>query len=240
MRSAGQFAAHLLEAKPAGQALSTFALSGLPEPAFGNALLSDAASLAFASLVSMGEALSGIRGQQYAWSVVKLYYCCFYALKAHLAIDGVVVFHCRKREYVCDTVDGYTQEFGRSSHQFAWTKISNIRLLSNWVYSDVAGEAFGRIRLMRENASYKLAFPDPSPPAEIGSAVPSSLEKAYRTYKADDDLFYTFLQEHVVLALPTKMCLEAARRLQTAGHSFTADQRRHLNRVWPFREAGLW
>ena len=47
----------------------------------------DAADYTFSSLVSLADALSGIRQGFFSWSTVKLYYSVFYALRAFLAVN---------------------------------------------------------------------------------------------------------------------------------------------------------
>lgn len=240
MRKAGQYAAHILQAKPAGALLSGYPLLGLPQPVFDDALRSDAVSLSYAAIASLGEALKGIRDKNYTWSVVKSYYASFYALKANLALDKVVVFYANKSEYITDVLSGYAQEFGRSSHQFSWTRIRNIRRIGGWVYSDICGETFAKLRELRENASYKESFYDPDIRPELRTAIPFALEKSYRTYKNDTALFYTFLDDHLVVALPIRMCVELAAKMSSSGLAFNALQQRHLARLWPFTDPGLW
>jgi hypothetical protein len=239
MKRAGRYAVAVYSQKPVGLPLSQYPILGLPA-SFPAAVFADIPALFYAALVTFGEALRNIAERRSTWSVTKLYYTCFYAIRVNLNLDNMVVFNSGKEEFLCDIASGLTQPFGRSSHNFLWSKFGRVSRLNSWIYSEDSRSAYESMRKAREDANYNNDFMDPSFINLFDFVNRNGLERSYRAYKEDAAFFYTYLNDHFVVAYPARLMSYTAVRIKQAGIVIDEVKLAHLARLYPFRDAGLW
>src|SRR5690606_37510254 len=94
---------------------------------------------------------------------------------------------------------------GTSSHHWNWISIRKVVQLSeSWFASSDSQEAYERLRKHRENVNYTHAFTDPAFHRCLVSGE-SDLTKRFRLYRDDGTFLYTYLDDHLAIAYPTKL-----------------------------------
>lgn len=198
-------------------------------------LRSDVEDESYAAVLSYSEAIKGLDAGNTSWALVKLYYSAFYCIRAALLADGIVPFHCNDF-YLCDTRDGTVKKGGKSSHQWHWKSIRDFRRLTGWFYSDESDEAYLKLRNAREDANYRLGFGDPSWPSCLAEVLNAGIVRSFRTYRDDSSFFYTYLDDHLAFAYPTRLIISIENNLVRCGFNLSQERQVHLKRVWPLKE----
>lgn len=192
---------------------------------------------AYAAAVSFVEAISGIKSGSTSWAVIKLYYSSFYSVRALLLMNGVVPFNGGE-EMLLDIPENKFLKGGKSSHHWNWASINKTALKSAWFSSQDSQDAYQKLRDHRENVNYTHGFVDP----ELHSSLVSSeadMSKRFRAYRDDDSFLYTYLQEHLALAYPTRMLLEVDKQAKSKNLTMSAARSAHLLSMWKFKDRCL-
>ena len=203
-------------------------------PSFEECANLDLADFAYAAALSYAEGISGLLKGRFSWSMVKLYYSCFYSMMFNLIDDDVVPFY-NKSQLICDSRTGNLKNGGRSSHQWHWNSIRNIKRLSKWVYSLESEDTYSKIRALREEANYKSAFSDPERPKWLTFAI-DNIERSFRVYRDDKEKLYTYLDDHFPLAYPTQLIFDLEGQIKARNIRFDANKLSHIRRMWPIRD----
>ena len=196
---------------------------------------SDIEDACYAAALSYSDALRSLDYGNSSWAIVKLYYSAFYSLRATLLMDGIIPFHCGSF-YLCDIRDGTIKNGGRSSHQWKWNSIRDFKRLSNWLYSEDSATAYEKLRNLREDANYRFGFADPSWPDCLKEVSIAGLARSFRTYRDDSAFLYTYLDDHVALAYPTKLIMSLSEHQAFLNSRISSERKAHLKKVWPLKD----
>ena len=221
-----------------GLRLSDYPILNLPQPDFNNAVIQDLRDNYISGIISLGEALDGLKKKRYGWAAIKLYYTAFFGLRATILSKKVVPFHSGKQQFFCDSVSGLALKMGTSDHDLDFNRLRNFSRLRGWQFSEASAETMHKLRAVREKINYRFAFPDPGSINEFTRILEFGLEKSFRQYKSDLDNTYTFLEDHFILAYPTRL-LEDVSRDALGEFTISKESKDHLKRVWPIKNFGL-
>lgn len=234
MSDAARLASQVFLQKPAGMKREHFKVSSSSLSQIQSFIHLDAAEFAYASVVSYAEAINGLMLGRTSWSVVKLYYTAYYSIRSLMLASFVVPFHC-KEHFLFDARDNVFLKGGSSSHHWNWSSIATIKRLNQWFFSPDSENAYDNLRNLRERANYNQPFLDPSFPLYIHNPT-GDLAKVVKSYRDDEDLFYTFLLDHFCLAFPTKLLYAVDETIKNLGLRFDEDRSVHLKSLWSLRE----
>lgn len=191
---------------------------------------------AYSAVVSYAEALSGLKQGSISWSIVRLYYSCFYSIRALLLLGDVVPFNSGGDEMLLDIVGAKFAKGGRSSHHWNWTAIRKIaRLSATWYLSQDSQDAYDQLREYRENVNYTHVFTDPNFHQCLITAEPD-LTKRFRSYRDDGAFVYTYLADHLAIAYPTKLIFALDAKMRGSAINFEADRVSHIKKIWTFKD----
>lgn len=222
-------------AKPPGQSYIHYKVNAANIIAIDSLINNAILESAYSSIVSYAEAMSGIKRNSISWSIVRLYYSCFYCIRCLLLLNKVVPFNGGD-EMLFDVSDATFHKGGKSSHHWNWRSIGKIkRLASNWPFSSDSEECYGKLREHRENVNYTHGFTDPHFHPCLISAE-TSIEKRLRSYRDDSSFSYTYLTDHLAIAYPTKLIFELEAVMRSAGLQLDAVKLKHIDRVWSLKE----
>lgn len=236
MSDASRLAKKRFAAKAAGTPYNKFNLSEFHRDEIRGALESAAGQSAFAAAVTYVEATAGIRSGTISWSIVRLYYACYYCLKAMAIRKGVVPFNTGKDEMLYNARENVFLKGGSSSHHWNWNAIRKVPTLNKqWFYSEDSESAYSELRSHREDVNYRHAFPDPEFHSCLASHT-SDLNKRIREYRDDTAFLYTYLGDHLALAYPTKMIFHLEQEMVAGGFSLDDDKKNHLKSLWRMKD----
>jgi hypothetical protein len=235
MSDAARLASNAFQNKPKGVSYSHFQLS-VSEIFQIRAKLGDAIiESVYAAIVSYAEALSSLQKNSISWSVIRLYYSCFYSLRALLLINDIIPFNCRGEMFFCIS-SGKFQRGGTSSHHWNWGAIRKFSQLNAvWFVSVDSQEAYEKLRKHRENINYTHAFTDPALHSCL-IAGESDLTKRFRLYRDDREFFYTYLENHLAIAYPTKLIFTVEEYLRNSSLSLPSENISHIKELWSMRD----
>lgn len=189
----------------------------------------------YAAVVSYAEAISGLQHGSISWSIVRLYYSCFYSLRALLLLNEVVPFNCGS-EMLLDISSGKFLKGGRSSHHWNWTSIRKVAQLDeSWFVSSDSEDAYEKLRKHRENVNYTHAFTDPAFHRCLVAGEPD-LTKRFRSYRDDESFLYTYLDDHLAIAYPTKLIFFLDARLRDVSMSLPSENISHAMKIWSMKD----
>ncbi len=235
MSDAARLARQSFLHKPSGVSYVHFPLP-LAERASIGATVHDAVSdSAYAALISYAEALNGIKNESISWSIVRLYYSCFYSIRALLLLNEVVPFNGGE-EMLLDIAGAVFLKGGRSSHHWNWTSIKRLsRLSSLWFTSSDSQESYEKLREHRENVNYTHGFTDPNLHSCLaGGGV--DFAKRFRAYRDDVAFLYTYLPDHLAIAYPTKLLFALDDAMQAKAIKLDEDRLIYVKKVWSLKD----
>ncbi|MDL2399463.1 hypothetical protein [Rhizobium mayense] len=236
MSDAARLAKMRFAGKAAGAPYPKFSLTGIHRDEIRGELANAAAESAFAAAVTYVEAMAGIKAGTIAWSVVRLYYTCYYCLKALAVRNGAVPFNSGKEEMIYNAIENAFLKGGSSSHHWNWSAMRRVPALKSlWFYSEDSENAYAELRSHREDVNYRHAFPDPEFHNCLASHT-SELDKRIREYRDDAAFFYTYLADHLALAYPTKMIFHLEQEMLSSGFSLDCDKKAHLKGMWKMKD----
>lgn len=231
MSDAARLASQSFSRKPKGTVYRHFAPS-VSELSSINSVMADAAiDSSYAAVITYAEAISGIQKGSISWSVIRLYYSCFYSLRALLLLSKVVPFNS-KGEMLLDAQSGKFLKGGTSSHHWNWNSIRKIaQIRGDWFVSEDSEDAYAKLRQHRENVNYTHSFTDPSFHSCLVSGE-LDIAKRFRSYRDDAQFLYTYLADHLAIAYPTKLIFSLDASLKGQSLSLPQESIKHANSIW--------
>ena len=190
---------------------------------------------AYAAVVSYAEALSSLKQGYISWSIVRLYYSCFYSIRALLLLNKVVPFNSTG-EMLLDISNAKFLKGGKSSHHWNWISINKVaRLTGSWFLSTDSQESYKKLREYRENVNYTHAFTDPNLHHCLVSGE-ADLGKRFRSYRDDQIFLYTYLTDHLAIAYPTKLIFALDESMQNASINLESEKIAHIKKIWIIKD----
>jgi uncharacterized protein (UPF0332 family) len=235
MSDAARLAKQAFATKPNGTPYANFQVSAIALQSIAEQIAPTIVDTAFAAVVSYAEAMAGIPKGSSSWSVIRLYYSTFYALKALMLTHEVIPFNSGKEEMMLDARNNRFFKGGKSSHHWNWSSIRKTTIKHEWYASQDSEEAYEKLRKFRENVNYTHAFTDPKLHECL---VPSrdDQSKRFRYYRDDKIFQYTYLIDHLAIAYPTKLIFEIDAKLQSLSYKLDPDRLKHLREIWKIRD----
>ena len=175
-------------------------------------LLEDAADLYYKSCLSLCKALNSLYRGFHSWSVVNLYYSCFYSMNAHLAVLGVgLVRNKNVFSWRADVNCKPTKINARSDHQAVIKTFKNMSIDDVLQTNRVDGrDVYEWLALQRNNVQYRdRSFSEPEQGyfhQNLFSA--NEFEAQVLKYILDDIPIYCFDGDHSMVAAPIKRLLD--------------------------------
>ena len=235
MTDAARLAANDFSQKPAGTPYSKYRPGVVTIAGIRSCIDRSIVDTAFSAAISYSEALSNISSGSISWSIVKLYYSCFYSLKAAMFCNEVVPFNSGA-EMILDLRQAQFRKGGRSSHHWNWDGLEKITSInSKWYISEDSRDAYNALRTHRENVNYTHGFTDPELHRCLISEEPD-LNKRVRTYRDDTPFNYTYLENHLAVAYPTRLIFDLEVELNTKNLNLSSAQQDRLRKVWPMKD----
>lgn len=235
MSDAARLASQVFSKKPPGTSYAHFAPSAGEISAIRATVEDAVLESTYAAVVSYAEAMSGLQHGSISWSIVRLYYSCFYSLRALLLLNEIVPFNCRG-EMLLDIPSGKFLKGGASSHHWNWTSIRKVVQLSgSWFVSSDSEETYEKLRKHRENINYTHAFTDPAFHRCLVSGEPD-LTRRFRSYRDDGSFLYTYLADHLAIAYPTKLIFSLDASLRDASMSLPPESISHAKKIWSMKD----
>jgi hypothetical protein len=235
MSDAARLARQAYLTKPAGVSYAHFQLGSVELTSINGSLSAAAAGSAYSAVISYAEALSGLPHGSISWSIIKLYYSCFYSLRALLLLNQVVPFNGGK-EMLLDIDGKRFQKGGKSSHHWNWNSIRKVGTVSaSWFASSDSEEAYGKLRKHRENVNYTHCFSDPNFHKCLESDV-ADLGKRFRIYRDDSEFLYTYLEDHLAIAYPTKLIFQLDSSFKGASLTLEDEKLDHVKSIWKLKD----
>jgi len=235
MSDAARIARQVFASKPKGLTYTHFRPSAVDLASIDATLSVATAESAYSAAISYAEAMSNLQHGSTAWSIVKLYYSCFYSLRTLLLLNQVVPFNSGS-EMLLDIDGKKFQKGGKSSHHWNWKSINKVGAVGrSWFTSSDSEEAYGKLRKHRENVNYTHSFPDPDFHKCLVSKE-NDLGKRFRTYRDDSAFFYTYLDDHLAIAYPTKLIFQLDTSLKAASIFLDEEKIAHLKSVWKMKD----
>lgn len=187
-------------------------------------------SSAYAAAVSYAEAMAGLTRGAASWGIIRLYYSCFYSIRAMLLASGIVPFNGGK-EMLLDTSQGKFLKGGASSHHWNWPSINATPLKGEWYFSNDSQLAYKTLREHRENVNYTHGFTDPNLHTCLMPQV-TNLGRRFREYRDDSEFFYTYLPDHLAIAYPTRLIFQLDAILKSKALPLSEERSSHVKSVW--------
>ena len=175
----------------------------------------DAKNYYQAAVVSLIDGLRSISVGFFSWSVVKLYYCVFYALRTRLALAGECIFYDSGKPRYLTTSPGFTvKKLSGTTHKCVLDRFSESFPRDFFLSQDI--EAMPPLMWLmerREDVNYRIArFTEPISPSYLAFAANNKLRSVLSTYQSDD--VYVFDPDHAMVALPFRLMLDLRVRMQ--------------------------
>ncbi|MBS1068842.1 hypothetical protein [Gluconobacter cerinus] len=221
--------------KSAGTPYTNFNLSTAEIHSISNQLESDMVDNAYAAIVSYAEAMLGITRGSSSWSIIRLYYSAFYCLKAMMFSQSIVPFNSGGGEMLFDLSNNKFYKGGTSSHVLNWKSLRSTSLKNCWCFSQDSQEAYALLRTFREDANYIHAFEDPNLHNCLVTKN-STLSKRFRAYRDDNHFLYTYLQDHLAIAYPTKLIFEVDLEIAKRNCQLDLERAQHAQKIWNFQD----
>jgi hypothetical protein len=235
MSDAARLASQSFSNKPTGVSYDHFVPSTGDLSTISSTMSDALVESAYAAALSYAEAISGLQKGSISWSIVRLYYSCFYSLRAMLILNQVIPFNCGG-EMLLDIQSCKFLKGGRSSHHWNWNTLRKIPYMSkSWFLSSDSQEAYEKLREHRENVNYTHGFTDPDFHHCLISGE-SDLGKRFRSYRDDGEFMYTYLTDHLAIAYPTMLILDLDKLMRKASIALPTENIDHLKRVWSIKD----
>jgi hypothetical protein len=182
---------------------------------------SDALGLAQASIASLFEGVQGAVNNRFTWATVKLYYSCFYAVRARLLLKGASIFYIGRSPHFLKSVAGCTVERrSGNSHSVVIEEFARSMAGDVTLSQEISQQSpLEWLEEKRNIASYKIApFPDPEVSVHF-TRFSGASRKHVAAYLSDETLLYAFDPDHAVIAFPLLMIRKLSEDLQASGAS---------------------
>lgn len=178
----------------------------------------DAFNYYYNGILTLSEALQGLRSGNYSWSVIKLYYSVYYLIKASMYINNII-FIWQKELYYLELKEGASpikknNKKYRSDHQGTIWHYFDLFNKTDILLSNKIEETESYIWLMkkRELVNYRInKFQEPSEYSFLSHYTGNDFNKNFRKIileQISDPFIQCFQKETAILALPIKRLLE--------------------------------
>lgn len=235
MSDAARLARQLYLSKSSGLSYLKFKPKLAELSSIGDTVNDAVSESAYAAVVSYAEALSNLNNGSISWSIIRLYYSCFYSIRALLILNQVVPFNGGS-EMLLDIPNANFYKGGNSSHHWNWVSIRRVsRLSSRWFVSDDSQESYEKLREYRESVNYTHAFTDPNLHQCLVTAE-ADLGKRFRLYRDDEEFFYTYLADHLAIAYPTKLIFTLDVSMRSLSINLEPERVAHIKKIWSLRD----
>jgi hypothetical protein len=197
------------------------------------ALVKDADHYATNALISIGEAIQGVRLSTYGWSLIQLYYATFYLCRTKLALDGVAIFYSGKTPYLIEAIAGSTpSRKSGTTHEVALNAFSAYYKSDILLGQDIAGKApLAWLKEQREHNNYKYAvMGDPNPCPGLTEITEKNLRGYIVSYLEVGSTF-SFDTGHAALAWPLQLfsqIIEKRKKIARADSTTFSTAKRNL------------
>lgn len=199
-----------------------FALSAMQVGRLRASLSQDAEATLGKACLSLADGVGSIDRGAYSWGCVKLYYSCFYSVKAWLfASDECHVYLDNKTPAYIHARPGHALIAGKGkSHEFAFerftSRFSSLGILSQTVGIDTP---FDWLRMQREEVQYHSAgFSDPVPPDRFRAWMEYSPRHLINLYLETPDNATEFAMlfdpAHAMIAIPVRLLADLIRTVR--------------------------
>lgn len=170
------------------------------------------------AIISFWEAIEGIEKGRSSWSLVKLYYSCFYASRALMLAGRFCIFYIGNTPYSIHIATGALPKKGSgNTHSFALKSLDN---LSGSICPEINGQTIGTLTpapplewmaQVRERANYKDArFPEPNSYIELEHIKNVGIRKCLADYMANNAV-YIYDPDHAAICLPMLLIKKASK-----------------------------
>lgn len=179
----------------------------------------DATALYIKSLQTFSQALAGLKRGEFAWTLVKMYYSVFYAMRCEMSassiitvMNGGILYAENKQSATLHSIQGHGshQAYINLRKTLPPSAIAHDVLLGNQI--DAGEDVYTWMRENRERTNYQMKhFPDPDPDVVLNKVYTdyanlNKLTEAFKLYKTNS--LYCFDIDHATLAVPyTKLCI---------------------------------
>ena len=192
-----------------------------------NCIESDIYSYFHKSLYSFVQALSNIHRNNYSWSIVQLYYSCFYAIRADILLSNHCIIRCSGLYLIENDIGEkfniFTINKVRGDHQLSIALLkkmhSEYKLTDEILDNELEGcDAYTWMMKHRERSNYQLKnFTDP----EIDELFIHTSSYFKRKEISDLIAFYNnsdyticFDLDHSVLSIPFKKIMQIKNKIK--------------------------
>ncbi len=230
MSDAARLAREAYKIKPDGVPYSLFVASTPSTTIIRNQIPSAIIDTSYAAIISYVEAITGLKNGLSSWGVIRLYYSSYYSIKSMLLAGDFVPFNSDK-EMILDVSSGKFYKGGKSSHNWNWALIRNTLVRGEWFFSQDSQEAYEKLRKHRENVNYTHCFTDPNI-HECLNNEEMNFDKRFANYRDDDEFMYTYLDDHLSIAYPTKLIFALEKMLETQRLKLDSERVRHIKTLW--------
>jgi hypothetical protein len=234
MSDAARLASLAFAGKPGGTPYGKFSISPQMAQSIGQQLPAAIMDTAYSAIISYAEAIFGINKGWSSWSVIRLYYSAFYCLKTMMLLRSVIPFNSGG-EMLFDVSTGKFLKGGRSSHHWNWHSVRQTALKHDWFTSQDSEDAYIKLRTYRENVNYTHTFTDPNLHRCLVTDE-LDLGRKFRVYRDDTPFVYTYLNDHLAVAYPTKLIFELDSAISGLGYQFEPERLQHLRALWNIRD----
>lgn len=185
-------------------------LTHLEAQALSAHLQVDAESYCYSALICIADACRAIEDEFYSWATVKLYYSCFYSIRALLALRGHGIFYVNEKPKIIQSLAGQIFRAAIKSESRGGTHGLVINMFGVYVPNHlllsqpIGGvEALKWMKARREEVNYGTArYLEPSIPRWMERISHTGLRKSLNAYIEDTTFLYAFDEDHAVLAFP--------------------------------------
>lgn len=208
-------------------------LDGVVAARVRDGLAQDSRGLYYSALISFLSAIDAAGQASFSWSIVKLYYSCFYAARSTLASNNVAIFYSGTKPYSCTALAGQSPRKEKGvTHKVVWSLFSR-EFSGNVLLNEIDGDiAYAWMTRLREAANYKNArFPDPLVPKAFSSLDVVGVSVALSAYLADDSYVYTFDPDHAAVAFPLACIRQARMALERRGIYLEQDEQDFIRQL---------
>lgn len=207
--------------------LKNFTVDEPKKVSLANCMESDISSYFYKSLYSFVQALGNINRQNYNWSIVQLYYACFYAIRADILLSNHCIVKCNGL-YITENKIGEKFDLVkvgniRGDHQMAIALLKKLKLehkITDEILDVELEGTDGYTWLMkhRERSNYQSKyFSDP----EVDELF-HHIENYFKTNTLFDlfdfykqcDYSICFDLEHSILAIPFKKIMQVKEKIK--------------------------
>jgi hypothetical protein len=189
----------------------------------------------YSGILTLADALNGLRASYYSWATTKLYYSLFYALRASLLVRGYGLFYYNTKPGLIEIKPGGLVRKLTTGEAQGGSHGSTLRLYAKFVPSSVLLSPVGAdpslqwLKDLREEVNYnQIKFMEPGCPRWFANSLAKNpLRKVVGAY-ITDNVLYAFDPDHAAMALPMLSLRLATQEAEAAGCTLEDSERQFL------------